>query len=86
MILTNEDPYEEDPRAIVDAMAEGMQKAPIIIMDRRAAIAHALSLARTGDAVLITGKGTDPYIMEANDTKTPWSDAQVVREELGKLK
>jgi UDP-N-acetylmuramoyl-L-alanyl-D-glutamate--2,6-diaminopimelate ligase len=86
VILTNEDPYEEDPRAIVDAMAEGMQKAPTIIMDRRAAIAHALSLARSGDAVLITGKGTDPYIMEANDTKTPWSDAQVVREELGKLK
>ena len=31
-----------------------------IIMDRREAIARALSLAKTGDAVLITGKGTDP--------------------------
>lgn len=86
VILTNEDPYEEDPRAIVDAMADGMTKKPTIIMDRRAAIAHALSLATAGDAVLITGKGTDPYIMEANDTKTPWSDAQVVREELRNLK
>lgn len=85
VILTNEDPYEEDPRVIVDAMAEGMEKKPVIIMDRREAIAHALSLAHTGDAVLITGKGTDPYIMEANDTRTPWSDAQVVREELKKL-
>ncbi len=84
VILTNEDPYEEDPRAIVDAMADAMTKKPLIIMDRREAIAHALSLARTGDAVLITGKGTDPYIMEANDTRTPWSDAQVVREELKK--
>ena len=54
-------------------------------MDRREAIAHALSLAQSGDAVLITGKGTDPYIMEANDTRTPWSDAQVVHEELRKL-
>ncbi len=86
VILTNEDPYEEDPRAIVDAMADGMEKKPTIIMDRREAIAHALSLAHTGDAVLVTGKGTDPYIMEANDTRTPWSDAEVVREELRKLK
>ncbi len=86
VILTNEDPYEEDPRQIVDAMAEGMKRAPRIIMDRRDAIRTALSLARPGDAVLITGKGTDPYIMEANDTRTPWSDAQVVREELEQLR
>ena len=86
VILTNEDPYEEDPHAIVDAMARGMDTKPTVIMDRREAIAYALSRAKAGDAVLITGKGTDPYIMEANDTKTPWSDAQVVREELRKLK
>lgn len=85
VILTNEDPYDEDPHAIVAAMAAGMKRTPEIIMDRRAAIAHALSLARSGDAVLITGKGTDPYIMGANDTRTPWSDAAVVREELRKL-
>jgi UDP-N-acetylmuramoyl-L-alanyl-D-glutamate--2,6-diaminopimelate ligase len=85
VILTNEDPYDEDPRAIVDAMAAGMDTKPEIIMDRRAAIARALSLAKAGDAVLITGKGTDPYIMEANNVRTPWSDAQVVREELQKI-
>ncbi|MBU2158611.1 UDP-N-acetylmuramyl-tripeptide synthetase [Patescibacteria group bacterium] len=85
VILTNEDPYEEDPAAIVAEMAAGMQKKPHIVMDRREAIAFALSLAYKGDAVLVTGKGTDPYLMEANDTKTPWSDARVVREELEKL-
>lgn len=85
VILTNEDPYDEDPRAIVDAMAVGMKRTPHIIMDRRTAIASALGSAKAGDNVLITGKGTDPYIMEARDTKTPWSDAQVVREELKKL-
>ena len=84
VILTNEDPYDEDPRAIVDAMADAMTRKPHIIMDRREAIAHALSLAHAGDAVLITGKGRDPYIMEASGTKTPWSDALVVREELQK--
>ncbi|MES2225472.1 MAG: UDP-N-acetylmuramyl-tripeptide synthetase [Patescibacteria group bacterium] len=85
VILTNEDPYDEDPRAILDAMAAGMKRTPRIIMDRREAIAAALALARPGDAVLITGKGTDPYIMEANGKKTPWSDARVVSEELKKL-
>jgi UDP-N-acetylmuramoyl-L-alanyl-D-glutamate--2,6-diaminopimelate ligase len=85
VILTDEDPYDEDPRAIVDAMKRGMEKEPTIIMDRREAIRHALSIAKPGDAVLITGKGTDPFIMGARGAKTPWSDAQVVKEELERL-
>jgi UDP-N-acetylmuramoyl-L-alanyl-D-glutamate--2,6-diaminopimelate ligase len=85
VILTNEDPYDEDPKAIVDAMAKGMKRPPTIIMDRREAIRTALSEAKSGDVVLISGKGTDPYIMEAKGKKTPWSDAIVVREELQKL-
>ena len=85
VILTNEDPYDEDPRAIVDAMAKGMKRVPDIIMDRRAAIRAALRAARPGDAVLISGKGTDPFIMGPKGSKTPWSDARVVREELGQL-
>ncbi|MDP1689956.1 MAG: UDP-N-acetylmuramyl-tripeptide synthetase [bacterium] len=85
VILTNEDPYDEDPRAIVDAMAAGMQRTPDIIMDRREAIRAALAAARPGDAVLLSGKGTDPFIMGPKGSKTPWSDAQVVREELERL-
>ncbi len=86
VVLTNEDPYDEDPTAILEAMAKNMKKAPRIILDRTEAIRTALSLASAGDAVLITGKGTDPYIMGAGGQKTPWSDAQVVREELIKLR
>lgn len=86
VILTNEDPYEEDPGAILDAMAKGMKCTPRIIMDRREAIHTALTLAHPNDVVLVTGKGTDPYIMEANGKRTLWSDANVVREELEKLK
>ncbi|MDB5245095.1 MAG: UDP-N-acetylmuramyl-tripeptide synthetase [Parcubacteria group bacterium] len=85
VILTNEDPYDENPQAILEAMAEGMERTPRIIMDRREAIAAALALASAGDAILITGKGTDPYIMEAGGKKTPWDDARVVSEELKKL-
>lgn len=86
IILTNEDPYDDDPHQIVRDMAQAMPDAkPHIIMDRREAIALAISKAKTGDAVLITGKGTDPYIMGAKNTKIPWSDAAVAREELRKL-
>ncbi|MDE1944605.1 MAG: UDP-N-acetylmuramyl-tripeptide synthetase [Patescibacteria group bacterium] len=85
VILTNEDPYDEDPRAIIDAMVAPMKRPPTVIMDRREAIRAALRAARKGDAVLVSGKGTDPYIMGPKGSKTPWSDAQVVREELGRL-
>ena len=85
VILTNEDPYDEDPRAILDAMARGCKSEPTIIMDRREAIRRAISKASAGDAVLITGKGTDPSICVENGKKIPWSDADVAREELGRL-
>ena len=85
VILTNEDPYDEDPRAIVDAMEAGMRRVPEIVMDRRLAIRSALRSARANDVVLISGKGTDPFIMGPRGSKEPWSDAAVVREELERL-
>lgn len=86
IILTNEDPYDEDPQSIVDSIARGItHKKPEIIMDRRAAIARAIELARASDAVLITGKGTDPTIQLARGKSIPWSDADVAREELRKI-
>jgi UDP-N-acetylmuramoyl-L-alanyl-D-glutamate--2,6-diaminopimelate ligase len=85
VILTNEDPYDEDPKAIVDAMARGMKRIPEIILDRREAIRSALRYAHSEDAVLISGKGTDPFIMGAKGTRLPWSDAEVVDEELKRL-
>ncbi len=86
VILTDEDPYDEDPMKIVEDVAKGIvHKKPKIIMDRRQAIAEAIKMARTGDHILITGKGTDPYIMGPKGTKTPWSDARVAKEELEKF-
>ncbi len=87
IILTNEDPYDEDPRKIVDEMAAGIEdKSKLsIIMDRREAIKTALTRAPQGGYVLISGKGTDPYIMGPNNTREPWSDAAVVQEELAHL-
>jgi UDP-N-acetylmuramoyl-L-alanyl-D-glutamate--2,6-diaminopimelate ligase len=87
VILTDEDPYDDDPRAIVDDLARGFKKhTPEIVMDRRAAIARGIALARTGDSVIITGKGTDPNIARAAGAKEPWSDSRVAREEIEKLR
>jgi len=86
IILTDEDPYDEDPKQIVADVATGItSKKPTITMNRREAIREAVKRAKTGDTVLITGKGTDPYIMGPKGSKTPWSDAVVAREELEKM-
>ena len=86
IFLTNEDPYDEDPEKIVNEMAKGIEsKAKLtIIMDRRAAIRAAIEKVRPGGYVIISGKGTDPYIMGPNNTKEVWSDAAVVEEELNR--
>jgi UDP-N-acetylmuramoyl-L-alanyl-D-glutamate--2,6-diaminopimelate ligase len=82
IILTNEDPYDEDPQKIVQEMKKGMSDdAPVeIIMDRKAAIKAAIARAPQDSCILISGKGTDPYIMGPNGTKQIWSDADVVKE------
>ena len=90
VILTNEDPYDENPRKIADEMAAGMKRRPEIIMDRREAIREALRQAQSSKnqndiVVLVSGKGTDPYIMVASGKKIPWSDAAVAKEELRAL-
>lgn len=85
-ILTNEDPYDENPLKIVEEMEAGFKKnKPHVILNRREAIKTAILSAKIGDVVLISGKGTDPYIMEANGKKTPWSDFDVASEELDKI-
>ncbi len=84
--LTNEDPYDEDPDKIIAEVAGGIKnKEYTIIMDRREAIRTALENAKENDVVLITGKGTDPYIMGPRGTKTPWSDARITSEELDRV-
>lgn len=87
IILTNEDPYDEDPQKIVEDMEKGMSKnAPVeIILDRREAIKHAIEATPENGFVIISGKGTDPFIMGPNGERQPWSDSEVVQELLKEL-
>lgn len=86
IILTNEDPYDEDPEKIISDIRTGISNNKVeVIIDRRRAINRALRKATADSAVLISGKGTDPYIMGPNNTKEEWDDAKVAREELEKV-
>lgn len=87
IILTNEDPYDENPRKIIADMEAGIQNTEklTVIMDREEAIRTAVAMAPHDGYVLVSGKGTDPYIMEANGKKTPWSDAETMRKILKEL-
>lgn len=85
IIITNEDPYDEDPQKIIDEVGK---KAPncIKIFDRRKAINKALSLAKKGDTVIITGKGSETCIMWKNGKREDWNEKQVILEEFNKTK
>lgn len=87
VILTNEDPCDDDPRAIIADMEKGVPEGADtrVIVDRREALRVAFAAAKPGEAVIITGKGTDPWIYGPNDTTLPWSDAGIAREELAAL-
>jgi UDP-N-acetylmuramoyl-L-alanyl-D-glutamate--2,6-diaminopimelate ligase len=87
VIVTNEDPYDEDPNLIIDEVAKGAEAAGkklnqdlFKILDRRQAIKKALDLAKADDIILITGKGSEQAICLANNKKIPWDDRKVVRE------
>jgi UDP-N-acetylmuramoyl-L-alanyl-D-glutamate--2,6-diaminopimelate ligase len=84
VIVTNEDPYDEDPWQIIEEVAKGTNGKARKILDRREAIKTALKLAKEGDIVIITGKGAEPSIVEKGK-KIPWDDRKVVKEEFEKL-
>jgi UDP-N-acetylmuramoyl-L-alanyl-D-glutamate--2,6-diaminopimelate ligase len=84
LIVTNEDPYDEDPWQIIEEVAKGTNGKARKILDRREAIKTALKLAKEGDIVIITGKGAEPSIVEKGK-KIPWDDRKVVKEEFEKL-
>jgi UDP-N-acetylmuramoyl-L-alanyl-D-glutamate--2,6-diaminopimelate ligase len=84
IIVTNEDPYDENPMEIIEQVAKGTLGKAKKILDRREAISNSLKSAKPGDAIIITGKGCEPWIIEKGK-KIPWDDRRVVKEEMGKL-
>ncbi len=88
VIVTNEDPYDEDPMQIINEVSEGIKNRIEgnnfwKILDRREAIRKALELAKAGDFIVVTGKGAEE-IMAVGDKRIPWNDRKVIEEELNK--
>ncbi len=83
IVLTNEDPYDEDPQGIMDEIDGGIPR-PLRegqrvykIVDRVEAINKAIALAQPGDVVIGTGKGSEDWIHVADDRKVPWNERSV---------
>ncbi len=85
VIVTNEDPYDENPMEIINQVADGTREMTIKILDRREAIRKSLELAKPNDVVIITGKGCEPWICVERGKKIPWDDREIVRKEFKKL-
>ncbi|MDH5596761.1 MAG: UDP-N-acetylmuramoyl-L-alanyl-D-glutamate--2,6-diaminopimelate ligase [Candidatus Peregrinibacteria bacterium] len=84
-IVTDEEPYSEDPMAIMEAILEGAKKVKtfgddlLLIEDRYAAIEEAISRAGEGDTVVLTGMGSFTT-RTMNSGPIEWDDRKVARE------
>ena len=92
VFLTSDNPRTEDPRAILHDIEQGVLGLPAsergtvqVIPDRRAAIRAALLEARTGDMVLIAGKGHEDYQI-VGKTRHRFDDREVARDLLAGLR
>lgn len=83
VIITDDNPRSEDPQKIRGDIKRGIRKNNYcIIPERKEAIRKSLSLAKTGDIVLIAGKGHENYQILKNET-IYFDDREAVRECLG---
>jgi UDP-N-acetylmuramoyl-L-alanyl-D-glutamate--2,6-diaminopimelate ligase len=80
VILTTDNPRNEDPRAIAAAVAKGLAGHPRVetILDRAEAITRAVREAREDDVVLIAGKGHETEQTIGAETRA-FSDPEVAR-------
>jgi UDP-N-acetylmuramoyl-L-alanyl-D-glutamate--2,6-diaminopimelate ligase len=86
-IITSDNPRSEDPDAIVVEVAQGVREGAVELeVDRRAAIARAVAIAREGDIVVIAGKGHEQGQEFEGGRKEPFDDVTVAREALQALK
>ena len=83
VILTSDNPRDEEPQAIIDDMLAGLdttqRKKVLTITDRKEAIRTAAMMAQKGDVILVAGKGHENY-QEINGVKHHFDDHEVIRE------
>ena len=80
IIVTNEDPYDEDPIDIINQVAAEAGGNVQKIVDRKEAIQKAIQLAKPEDAVIITGKGSESVMCLEHGKRIAWDDRQIARD------
>lgn len=86
VVVTSDNPRTEDPIAIIDDIVAGMAEGEgryAVEPDRRTAIARAISLAESGDSILVAGKGHEDYQLVGAEVLS-FDDRKVAAEELEK--
>ena len=82
LILTSDNPRDEEPQAILKDMTDGLTeeelRSTLVIEDRAAAIQTACTLAQSGDVILVAGKGHEDYQI-IKGVKHHFDDHEVVR-------
>ena len=85
LILTSDNPRDEEPKDILKDMTDGLTadelRSTLVIEDREAAIQTACTLAQSGDVILIAGKGHEDYQI-IKGVKHHFDDHEVVRKYL----
>jgi UDP-N-acetylmuramoyl-L-alanyl-D-glutamate--2,6-diaminopimelate ligase len=81
VVITSDNPRNEDPQAIIDEIFTGVIKGKEVRteIDRRKAIRMALDQACAGDVVLVAGKGHEDY-QAVGDTKHHFDDREVIEQ------
>jgi UDP-N-acetylmuramoyl-L-alanyl-D-glutamate--2,6-diaminopimelate ligase len=82
VLVTSDNPRNEDPDAIIDQVMEGAGPDAEREVDRRRAIAIAVETAEPGDVVVIAGKGHEQGQEFERGRKEPFDDVTVAREAL----
>ncbi len=85
VIITNEDPYDENPEKIIEEIFLGTEGKGEKVTDRREAIKKGLGYAKKDDLVIVTGKGSEPWMCVAGGRKIPWNEEKFIEEELSKI-
>lgn len=82
LVITSDNPRNEDPEAIIDDIIEGLRftKPYIRITDRKAAIRRAITIAEKGDIIVLAGKGHEDYQILKDNVHIHFDEREIVKE------
>jgi UDP-N-acetylmuramyl-tripeptide synthetase len=88
IIITNDDVYDSDPEEIAGDIEKGIATNPnrkenikvLTILDRKEAIRAAIQLAQTDDILIITGKGSEQFLVLPGNERIEWDEKRIIEE------